>query len=76
MRTVTSLFLIAFLAFQTNSYSQATISKTDSIIGQTFRENEPGGVFLVAKGEEILYRKAFGKANLELEVAMPPDFIF
>ncbi|MBF03102.1 MAG: serine hydrolase [Flavobacterium sp.] len=76
MRTVTSLFLIAFLAFQTNSYSQATISKTDSIIGQTFRENEPGGVFLVAKDEEILYRKAFGKANLELEVPMQPDFIF
>ncbi|VXB12561.1 Serine hydrolase [Flavobacterium sp. 9AF] len=76
MRTVTSLFLIVFSTIQMEIYSQVAASKIDSIIGQTFKENEPGGVFLVAKGQEILYRKAFGKANLELEVAMQPDFVF
>ncbi|WP_130735313.1 serine hydrolase [Flavobacterium sp. J27] len=76
MRAVILFFLMAFLAIQNIFYAQVTTSEIDSIIKHTFKEEEPGGVFLVAKDGKINYRKAFGIANLELDVMMQPEFIF
>ncbi|MFP3835068.1 serine hydrolase domain-containing protein [Chryseobacterium sp. SIMBA_028] len=51
--------------------------KIDSLIHREFgNKNEPGGVFLIAQKGKNIYRKAFGKANLELDVTMTPDNIF
>lgn len=51
--------------------------KIDSLIQTEFgNKNEPGGVFLVSQKGKNIYRKAFGKANLELNVNMAPDNVF
>ena len=52
-------------------------SKIDSLLSNLFQDKEgPGGVFMVAKGGKPIYRKAFGKANLELGVNMTPENVF
>ena len=48
----------------------------DAIFQQTYTNNSPGAAILIAKGDKILYRKAFGMANLELKVKMKPETVF
>lgn len=48
----------------------------DRIIANDYRTNEPGGVVLVARKGDIIYQRAFGMANLELEVPMQTDMVF
>jgi CubicO group peptidase (beta-lactamase class C family) len=48
----------------------------DSIMMQNFKADAPGAVLLVAKDGEIIYKKAFGKASLELNVPMKTDMVF
>lgn len=51
--------------------------KIDSIIQKEFKDkNGPGGVFMVAKNGKSIYKKAFGKANIELDVNLTTDFVF
>ncbi|MGU3376268.1 serine hydrolase domain-containing protein [Chryseobacterium sp. M5A1_1a] len=51
--------------------------KIDSLIIPGFGDqNEPGGVFLISQKGKNIYRKAFGKANLELNVNMTPENVF
>jgi len=58
-------------------YKETTISKTiDEYICRFIKSNEPGGVIIVAKGNEVVYRKAFGMANMELSVIMKPEMVF
>jgi CubicO group peptidase (beta-lactamase class C family) len=69
-------FLIAVFALQA-AYSQTLEAKIDSVITTVFKDkNGPGGVFLVAKDGKPIYRKAFGKANIELDVNMKPENVF
>lgn len=66
------IFLVSNLSF-----SQNLDSKIDSIIQTEFsNSNEPGGAFLVSKSGKPIYEKAFGLANLELDVKMTPDNVF
>lgn len=59
------------------AYAQTFESKIDSLILDVFKDkNGPGGVFLVAKAGKPIYLKAFGKANLELDVNLAPENIF
>lgn len=48
----------------------------DSLLTASLKTGGPGAVVLIAKDTEVLYRKAFGKANLELDVDMQPDHVF
>ncbi len=36
----------------------------------------PGGAFMIAKNGKPIYQKAFGKANLELDVDLTPESVF
>lgn len=52
-------------------------TKIDSIIKTEFNDpNGPGGVFSVFKNGKTVYQKAFGKANLELNVDTTTDNVF
>jgi CubicO group peptidase (beta-lactamase class C family) len=52
-------------------------TKIDSLLLTEFKDaNGPGGVFMVARNGQPLYQKAFGKANLELDVALTPQHVF
>ena len=48
----------------------------DAHIDSQYKSNEPGGVVLVSRKGEVIYRRAFGMANIELNVPMPLDAVF
>ncbi len=66
-------FLLTFI-FSTTVFSISfaqTDAKIDSLIQKEFKDSDaPGCVFLVSKKGEIIYEKAFGKSNLELNTDM------
>lgn len=58
-------------------YSQELSQKIDDLIFTEIKDKDgPGGVFMVAKKDKIIYQTAFGKANLELEVPLTTDYVF
>ncbi|MBG6129513.1 CubicO group peptidase (beta-lactamase class C family) [Aquimarina sp. EL_43] len=61
---LTSLFFLFILNI---SFSQDLESQIDNIVSSIYKENEPGIVMLIAKDGKPIYRKAYGKSNLELE---------
>lgn len=74
------LFFLASLSFnlilvQGQSRTQLT-AEFDRIISSEFKPEEPGGVVLVAQKGRIIYKKAFGMANLELDVPMKEEMVF
>lgn len=76
MKVIFKFFMIVFLLIQSNFYAQSIESKIDNLITSKFKSDNPGAVFLVAKEGKVMYRKAFGKANLEMDVDMQPEFVF
>ena len=48
----------------------------DRTISSQFKAQEPGGVVLVARKGEVIYRRAFGMADLELGVPMREEMVF
>jgi len=48
----------------------------DTILTKVFKQGGPGAAVLVAKKGEVIYKKAFGMADLELNVPMQADMIF
>lgn len=48
----------------------------DKLLGSAYKETEPGCVALIARGDSVIYKKAIGKADLELNVPMQPDMVF
>ncbi len=70
------LFICQFF-FLSNIMAQSFQRKADSLTTAVIKDKQgPGGVFMVAKGGEMLYHKAFGKANLELDVDLTADYVF
>jgi CubicO group peptidase (beta-lactamase class C family) len=70
------LFLYVFTGLPIQAFSQNYENQFDKILsGQNF-ENSPGFSVLVAKNNEVIYRKAFGYANLEHEIKLQPEHIF
>ncbi len=64
------LFLLVITTFGT--------SQTDiylSILEDYFEHDGTGGTAIVMKGNEVIYRDAIGKANIELDVNMQPEHI-
>lgn len=56
--------------------AQKNVSLFDSIVKNELPNNAPGTVIYLTKGNEILYKKTFGKANIELDVDMQLDAVF
>lgn len=61
---------------QSISYSQNLESDIDSLLQEKYQDNAPGATFLIARGGNVIYSKAFGLANLELNVPMQTDNVF
>ncbi len=56
--------------------AQTLEQKIDKKISDTYPADGPGVAVLVAKGDKVLYRKGYGKANLELDLPMKSDYVF
>lgn len=66
------LLLFSFLI----GHSQTLDYKIDQLVSKIYKENEPGAVILIAENGKTIYKKAFGQANLELNVPMAPNNVF
>ena len=67
------LILLAIITL----YSQNLEQKTDSIIKTEFGDiNGPGRVFMITKNGKPIYKKAFGKSNLELNTDLNLESVF
>jgi CubicO group peptidase (beta-lactamase class C family) len=55
---------------------QQLTENLDSLISNRLPNIAPGCVVLVAEKGKVVYKKAFGLANIELNVSMQPDMVF
>jgi CubicO group peptidase (beta-lactamase class C family) len=70
------LFTLLIFSAQSISYGQHLQSKIESILQEKYPPKAPGATFLIAKEGNIIYKKAFGLSNLELNVPMQPNNVF
>lgn len=56
--------------------AQTLEKQIDPLIAAEYKPGGPGAAVLIAKNGKVIYRKAFGNANLELNVAMRPEHVF
>lgn len=64
------------LQHSTTLSAQNNLSEIDSLLHAKYDSSAPGAVFLISKDGNIIYKKAFGLANLELNVPMKPEDVF
>ena len=55
---------------------QTIEQKYDKMLTELFPQNAPGGTALVSKNGRVVYKKAFGKADLEWDIDMKTDHVF
>ena len=75
------LLFIFYLVILTCTYGQndqdSQLRKSiDSLVLEQVKPTDPGMAILIAKKGKVVYEKAFGSANLELNVPLQPDMIF
>ncbi|MBS1788973.1 MAG: serine hydrolase [Acidobacteria bacterium] len=74
------VFLLAALSFQAVAQTPADSTNLTVAINQelekVFKPNEPGAAVIAVKDGQVVFRKGYGMANLELGVAIEPDMIF
>jgi len=73
--------LILVLALILNTSAQQRDLKEletecDRMLSEQFKADEPGSSVLIARNGKIIYKKAFGMADLELNVPMRTDNVF
>ncbi|PTM03381.1 MAG: serine hydrolase [Bacteroidetes bacterium] len=64
------------LHYQSPSYAQNLEFKIDSLLQEKYPSNVPGATFLISKNGNIIYKKAFGLSNLELNLPMQTENVF
>ena len=71
------ILILIVVLFCINAKAQLSIeSKIDSILLNKYKTKEPGAVVLISKNGEVVYQKAFGSVNLELDVPMNTKHVF
>jgi CubicO group peptidase (beta-lactamase class C family) len=69
--------IILFVTVSAVAQTQNIATKIDSLLENVFKGKDgPGGIFMVAKQGKPIYQKAFGKANLELNVDLKTEDVF
>jgi len=71
-----SLFLIMRVLAVAQTQTSEIEKKLDSLLTPYFMPSQPGCEVLVAKHGQVIYKKAFGSANLELQVPVATDMVF
>lgn len=75
VKALLCLFVIAINYLPTQAQTNLE-NDIDRFLATQFKPNETGGVVLVAKNGKVLYKKAFGLADLELNVPVNDSMIF
>ncbi|GGG34659.1 hypothetical protein GCM10011344_39300 [Dokdonia pacifica] len=71
------IFKTLFILFFVTSLGAQNITTTfDQMFQKKYPNDGPGATVLVTKKGTVLYRNAFGKANLENDISMNPNHVF
>lgn len=76
---ILSLFLLltcTSACFAQNGVSKQLETTFDQLLSEQFKQDETGCAALVAQKGQVIYKKAFGMADLELNVPMQVDMVF
>ncbi|RLD27476.1 MAG: serine hydrolase [Bacteroidetes bacterium] len=78
MRTIKRQILILFIGILSaiTMNAQGLDTTIDQLLNEKYPADQPGATVLVAKDGNVIYREAFGSANLELDIAMKPENVF
>lgn len=69
--------IISLIITQTIAHAQILQAPIDSLARNVFKEeNGPGGVIMVSQNGKVIYNKAFGLANIELNTRMQTHQVF
>lgn len=71
-----SLTFLLVLLLSISAYSQNFEQEFDNLLSKDYPASGTGAAALVAVGGKVIYKKAFGKANLELNVDMSVNSVF
>jgi CubicO group peptidase (beta-lactamase class C family) len=71
-----ALSLLLNHAFAQQKDDKQLFSEFDKMLSEQFKTNETGATALVSRNGQIIYKKAFGMANLEYNIPMQVDNIF
>jgi CubicO group peptidase (beta-lactamase class C family) len=70
-------FILAFaISFGQNKKDKFSSKKLDQFLSTKFKPTEPGCEVLIAKKGQVIYKKAFGSASIELNTPVQPDMVF
>ncbi len=69
-------FLLLLCTVGAYSQNSQTEKQLDELLARRFKPGEPGCAILVAKKGQVIYKKAFGSAQLELNVPIQADMVF
>ncbi|WP_316780122.1 serine hydrolase [Pedobacter antarcticus] len=70
------LWPIVAIFIPTYTFCQNNEKIFDSLLHAQFPVSGPGGTVLIARDKQVLYNKAFGKSNIELNIPMTVDNVF
>lgn len=74
---VKTLLVFVFLVTITNNINAQNFEKQiDEMMEAQYKPDIPGATALIARDGKVIYRNAFGLANLELNVPMKPENVF
>ncbi len=69
------LLLLSFIALQVMAQGNIS-SRIDSLFSSFLKIDEPGGAVLIAKGEQIIFNKGYGIADINTKELITPHTIF
>jgi CubicO group peptidase (beta-lactamase class C family) len=72
----TAIVFLLIIAATGNTVAQNFEKQIDEMLEAQYKPDIPGATALIAKDGKVIYRKAFGLANLELNVPMKPESVF
>lgn len=77
-KSIHLLFLISALLLFDAVHLRAQDYNTifDNLLTKKYKADHPGATVLISKKGKVLYHKAFGLANLELNIPMKTDHVF
>jgi CubicO group peptidase (beta-lactamase class C family) len=71
------LFIIAGIILSAQTMQDKQLANSlDELVSPEFKPTEPGIAILIAKNRQVVYEKAFGSANTELNTPLQPDMVF
>jgi CubicO group peptidase (beta-lactamase class C family) len=79
MKNLQSFLSLLFVCLTSLTFGQlpdSTVKKIDAIFSEYDRTNSPGCALAILKDGKIIYKRGYGMANMEYNIAISPTSIF